>query len=695
MDEGFHNPVVAAGSRSLPCNVVRAAMPPATAPIVLSALAVALWVVFPTPPAVANEELEGITITAPRDVQGSTTGEVVAEESAVASTHLPSQQLTEGGAGLARVLGRTAGVQSRGAGGFGSVETLTIRAGSSAQTGVYLDGIRLNGVANPTFDLGTIESLNLDSVDVYRGSTPHALGNSDIGGSVNLRTSRTLGYEPAGSISLNAGSFGAQGVRFGGSGGSDKWHALGFLSTRQSDNDYSVLNDNGTRFNTADDEQQRRNNADVTRTAALGRLLYRASDTREASVMFQAGKRESGIPTAQNFEDNEARFATDSASLHLTHTKDNIGNWNTRQTLYANRLDSLFEDPDADVGLGAQVTDSAATTSGARVFAEHIGLASSFSALLDWRHERLEHQDLIRGGRDLEAQRQEAALLSHYALWFLDDRLVLTPGVEWRQTRDRIRVSPEAVRLRGAPEAADESAFTQSLGLRAEFGRGFSVRANAARLQRSPSFTELFGDSGLLLASPDLQSERGTNVDLELNWQDTPADPQQQFSIGVFSSSRKQLIATVFDSLSRGRAENIPQADVLGMEVNVTSSMTSALTLSANLTWQHTEQKNPTVALDGNQLPGQAPLAVGTRLEWAKGTWRAWYGVDHERDRFYDTTNLLAAPNTTTHHAGVEWQRTPFSVSLAFDNLTDEVVEDFRRFPRPGRSAFLSVQLTL
>ncbi len=681
MDEAFH----------LPPAPVRKRWPLAAVGVVLPFTCVALQVSM----VAASDVLDGITITAPRDIQGSTTGEVIAEESSIASTQLPSQRLTEGGAGLARILGRTAGVQSRGAGGFGSVENLSIRAGSSAQTGVYLDGIRLNGAGNPTFDLGAIDALNLDAVDIYRGASPHVFGNSDIGGAVNLRTPKTNNSEPSASVSLSAGSFNTLGARLGGSGGRGPWHVLGVLSTRQSDNDYSVIDNNGTRFNPLDDKRERRNNADASLTSALARVHYQASDTRAASAVIQAGSRDSGVPTPQNFTDNDARFATDSASLHLTHSVDRTGNWNTRQTLFANQLDSLFDDPDADVGLGAQVTDSSTTTTGARVFAEHIDERGSFSTLLELRNERLEHVDLIRGGRDLQAQRQELALLSHYALWFPGDAIVFTPGIEWRQTRDRVTVSPEAERLRGTPEATNERIFLQSLGMRADIGSNFSLRANAARLQRSPSFAELFGDSGLQLASSDLRSERGTNIDLELNWQDTPNNPQHSASFTVFSSSRKQLIANVFDSRGVSRAENIADAQVLGLEVRVAYSITPVLSLDTNLTWQQTKQKDPIAAFDGRQLPGQATLVVGSRLEWQRGPWRAWYGIDHERGRFYDTANLLAAPDTTTHYAGIGWERNPFSVSLTLDNLTDEIVEDFRRFPRPGRSAFLSVQLTL
>lgn len=657
-----------------------------------------LVVAMLTTPVQASDLLDGITITAPADGQ-QRTGEVVAEESAVARHTIPVERFTETNASLGAVLSRSVGTQARGAGGFGSVETLSIRAGTSAQTGVYLDGIRLNGAGNPSFDFATLEALNLSSIDVYRGGTPLALGGGDIGGAVNLRTptggTDTTKARQDGTLGISGGSFGARGAHVSGSASRGQWFALGAISTREADNNYRVTDNNGTRFNTTDDSREDRLNADVSRQALLGRLLYRVSDKREASVLVQATARDSGVPTPRNNEGNDARFSDDTTSVHLTHTARQLGSWNTRQTLYHHTLDYLYNDRDGDVGLGVQSTDSANTTLGTKFFAEHVDDTGSLSLILDAREENLDQRDLIRGARNLEGRRFEYTLLSSYALWLPGDTLVLTPGVEWRRTRDRVRVTTEAAALRGAPEKTEERAFMQSLGMRAELGRGFSLRANAARVQRSPSFTELFGDSGLLLANSLLIPERGSNIDLALAWQDTPANPRHRISVGVFTSDRDQLITTVFDSRGVGRAENIGEARAHGVELEVASALTRTITLDGNLTWQDTEQITELDSTDGKQLPGQATVVLGARLEWAYGQWRSWYGVDHERDRFYDTGNLLRAPDNTVQHAGLQWQQKPFTVSFSLDNIGDVVVEDFRGFPRPGRSAYLAVKLTL
>ena len=640
----------------------------------------------------AADRLDGITITAPSSEGVPRTGDVVTEESAVAREHIPAQRFTESGTSLARVIGRSAGAQTRGAGGFGSVETLSIRAGTTAQTGVYLDGIRLNRAGNPSFDFATLDILGLDSVDVYRGGTPLALGGGDIGGAVNLR-SPDLG-EQGTSFTLGGdiGSFGARGLRLGVTTGYRAWRALGAIGIREADNDFEVLDDNGTSFNPFDDEIERRTNADASRESVLTRLQYTFNDTRQASVLLQASSRDTGVPTPRNNPDNDARFDDDTVSLQLAHTADGLGFWNTRQTLFANVLNSTFDDQDSDVGLGAQLTDSDGTTFGARFYAERIGDAGTLAVVLELSEETLEQVDRIRDGQDLDAQRLEASLLTNYALWLRDESIVLTPGIEWRRTLDEVSVDEAAVALRGTPESTNETAFNPRLGVRASLGSGYSLRANVARNERSPSFTELFGDSGLLISSSDLVSESGVNADIALHWQDNPDAPRHHASIGVFGSDRDDLIATVFDARGVGRAENIGGATVVGLELELSSAFAQHWSLDANLTWQDTRQVSDFGAFDGQNLPGQAELAASARIEFRHGRWRAWYGADYERNRFFDTANLLAAPDSTVQHAGIEWKRSAFALSLSLDNLGDVAVEDFRGFPRPGRSAFFSVQ---
>lgn len=642
----------------------------------------------------AQDSLDGITITAPAEGEETNTGDVIAFESSVAREVIPAERLAEGSSSVASALARSIGVQSRGTGGFGTSEFLTIRAGTRQQTGVYLDGVRLNGATNPAFDFAAIDAIGLRGAELYRGSTPLALGSGDIGGAVNLRTAASSG-ENTTRVGAKLGSFGSVGAALGTELHAGAWQLLGSLSARTSDNDFDILNNNGTSFNTLDDRVEPRENADASRLAGIARLQYSHSADRSSSILLQGSARDAGVPTFNNDPDNDARLFDDAASLQATHIANRLGTWNTRQTLFVNLQDRRFDDRDSAVGLGAQLTDSDSLASGLRLFAERPGLNGTWSVLAEFRNETLTHVDEIRGGRDLQARRSEWALRSQYALWLPGDAVVVTPLVSWQGFRDRVNVSDEAETLRGAPAANDEFTFLQGLGFRAELGSGWTLRGNAAQVHRRPSFGELFGDSGLFLASPDLTSETGLNADFALSVVNDPVAPTQRAALTVFYSRRDDLIASVFDSRGVGRAENISSARINGVELDIGLALSRHLQLEANLTWQDAQQVSNIEAFDGRQLPGEAEWVGGARLEWRNKRWRAWYALDVERTRFFDTGNLLAASDSTLHQAGFTWASGAWTASLTLDNLSDTVVEDFRGFPHPGRAIFVDITLTL
>lgn len=643
----------------------------------------------------AQDSIDSITITAPVGTQDAETGEVVEFESSVARSDITSERLVEGSGSVARALARNVGVQTRGTGGFGTSEFLSIRAGSRQQTGVFLDGIRLNGATNPAFDFAAIDAIGLQAVELYRGGTPLALGSGDIGGAVNLRTSTRIDDDRLARIGLQVGSFGSAAASVGSQGRYGAWHVLGSLSARSADNDFDILNNNGTSFNTLDDRIEARQNADASRLALLARLRYDHSTDRSSSLLIQGSQRDTGIPTINNSAGNNARLGDDAVALQATHILNRLGAWNTRQTLFLNTRNTLFDDRDSTVGLGAQLTGSGSQATGLRLFAERPGVQGTASLALDFRSESLTHRDDIRGGRDLEARRQEWNIRSHYALWLPGDTVVVTPQLSWSGFQDRVQVSEEAEALRGAPASSDETVFTQGLGFRAELGSVLTLRGNAARVHRRPSFGELFGDSGLFLASPDLVSETGVNADLSVSLADDPETPTRYASLTVFHSRRDDLIANVFDARGVGRAENIASARVDGVELELGYTVSPRLRIDANLTWQDTRQISSINAFDGRQLPGQAVWAGGTRVEWRNAAWRIWYSVDHERGRFFDTGNVLPASDSTLQRAGLAWARGPWALSLSMDNLGDVVTEDFRGFPHPGRAVFFDLNLTL
>ena len=608
---------------------------------------------------------------------------------------MPRRRLVEGEASLAAALAREPGVQARTSGGLGGFASLSVRGATGAQTGVYLDGIRLNDAGEPGVDLGALETLNLEAVDLWRGATPLALGVGDIGGAVNLR-SLAPGTGDAGraTLSLDAGSFGARGLQASWRGRRGRWDGIGAASVRAADNDFAYDFDNATPQNPFDDRRVRRANADARRVSALGRAGHAWSERARTDLLVQAVSRERGIPTPGNRDVGGARYDTGSVQAHLSHTLDRLGAWNTRQTLYAHLRDQRFDDPDSRVGLGAQRVSTDVAATGWKGFAERPSEAGTTSLAVEARAERLDSTDRLAPTRDVEADRVELSVAATQALYLAGDRLVVVPGIEARRTADDVERTDEVTGLRGPDVGASETSIGPRLGARVELSDDWRLRLGGGRHFRAPSFAELFGDSGLLLPQPELEAERGTNVDVAVEWSDPAGN---ELELGAFASFRDELIVTAYDARGVGRAVNAGRARVAGIELSFRRALGRAVTLSGAATWQDAVQRDAGNAFDGKRLPGEAELAASLRVERDARPWRLWYRVDRLEGRFFDRANLLEAPDSTLQGAGLEWTRERagrrFVATLAVDNLAGVQSADYRGFPLPGRSWHLGVEL--
>jgi len=121
---------------------------------------------------------------------------------------IEKDQLQQAGSSLAEVVAAESGVQFRQSGGQGTFSSVSLRGSSAEQVNVYLDGILLNEASGGGVNFSDIELLQAEKVEVYKGTVPVQLGNSAIGGAVNITTKRA-GGAPVASALAGFGSFGS------------------------------------------------------------------------------------------------------------------------------------------------------------------------------------------------------------------------------------------------------------------------------------------------------------------------------------------------------------------------------------------------------------------------------------------------------------------------------------------------------
>jgi iron complex outermembrane receptor protein len=202
---------------------------------------------------------------------------------------------------------------------------------------------------------------------------------------------------------------------------------------------------------------------------------------------------------------------------------------------------------------------------------------------------------------------------------------------------------------------------------------------------RAPSFGELYGSIGLVNGNPDLVPEEGINADLGFLYSRQAYELRGTF----FASFRDQLIVTSFDSRGVGRPVNSGAAEVFGVELAASWTVSPRLTLSSNITWQSPKSVDYASGFYDNFLPGESQLAWFGRAEYYFTNWTAWYDIDVQNKRFYDRANILPATNTVIHSTGLGWNKHDWKFSLSANNLGNDTVEDFNGFPKPGRTLHL------
>lgn len=629
-------------------------------------------------PALAlDEELETITVTA--EEPEPRTGDVQHEEYAGSYQHIDKQELQRQDVNLGDILANETGVQFRQIGGLGTLTTATLRGASSAQTGVFLDGIMLNSASNSSVDLSLLELLNLSSVDVYRGSAPAQLTGASIGGAINLRTLYADNKQPDSTASLTTGSFNTSRFQFAHRSSHKRWDIVAAASRENSDNRFGFNNDNATPLNPLDDRREKRNNAQVDKLSALSRIGIQWNNETRTDALLQVTGRDLGIPEWLNTLDNEASYDTDSLEFQLINRLDGIGNWNTSLSLFQHYQDNHYLDELSQIGLAAQDTRSNGKTVGLKTYWERVGDQGTFSFTTSLRNESLESQDEQSSNQNYSVERRSLLSTIQYAYFTKSDRILVTPSVRLHNVNDQYNGIS-----RFDKNQRNDSSINAQMGLRFKKNEALTVRTSLGNFVREPAFSELFGSRGLIIGNSNLSPEQGFNADLGVTY--SSPSSSYRLNASLFGSWRDELIVLVFDSQGVGRSVNSGKANVFGLEIDNDWTISKQLKLRFNTTIQQSQNFSPNPALNKRELPGEARLSSHAKLQYHHANLRLWFETNQKSDFFYDQANLLPSKGYLLHNAGLEYQWCDFSIGLTANNIRDDNVEDFNGFPRPGRS---------
>jgi outer membrane cobalamin receptor len=219
---------------------------------------------------------------------------------------------------------------------------------------------------------------------------------------------------------------------------------------------------------------------------------------------------------------------------------------------------------------------------------------------------------------------------------------------------------------------------------------GLHAEASYGEYHRTPSFLELFGDSGSVAGSTDLTPEEGTNRDVGLEWATSFAGYRLHTEAAHFHNRVDHLIVFLPQSQRTFVARNIGSARMQGEELSWslrTPGTRIWASLQGNLTLQRTED----LGVDrtwyaGNTLPGRPQRQLFTRLRLSWGRVEAAWQFEHLGGNYLDQANLESVPQRDRHGLDLTVDLRGMRLRGSVRNLTDNKDVDVRRSPLPGRT---------
>jgi outer membrane receptor protein involved in Fe transport len=234
-------------------------------------------------------------------------------------------------------------------------------------------------------------------------------------------------------------------------------------------------------------------------------------------------------------------------------------------------------------------------------------------------------------------------------------------------------------------------------GLLLSLPAGFTLRANASRSYRLPTLFELYGNRGTVVGSRDLVSEELDTQDVGLAWTWLGGEPLRlDATASLYRTDARDLILFIQNSQNTSVAKNISGALLQGVETALSLAV-HGFSVSANWTYQYTEDRSAAPYWNGNQLPGRPPHEVFTRTQFEARRWRVFHEYEFTAANYLDQFNRREVDERHLHHVGAGLFLLPERLELTGEirNLTDNRVHDVTAYPLPGRALATTLEARL
>lgn len=620
---------------------------------------------------------------------------------------------------VASALASAPGTQVRATGGMGAFSSVSVRGAAAGHTEVLVNGVPLARLASVTADLGSYSLEAFSAVELYRGSVPLELSGGGLGGAVNMVT--RLGRNEAGErvrIGLGGGSFGA---RTANAWYGDDWAqgryassvSVGYAGAR---GDYEVYSDNGTPLSTRDDRYVTR--AHNAYAQGEGNARFGAtSGTWEAGVRALVKRQE--LPGSLYQPAQQAMLRTQNAIADARWQQ----RWRNDQLVGEQRVYGVAErqaysDPANEIGVGTQ--DRAYRTLAAGLLSQWawLGARTRWLGVMQTSAEQFSDIDLAQAQAAQTRGNRQSIGLGIGAAWRVSPLVTLSAAARGDVVRTvppphpyfptRMPL-PTRVELMPTPRAALQVFASDTLVFKASTGW----------YARLPTATELFGDRGFVVGSPDLRAERGPTVEGGMVWAPAPRGAVDHVLVeaNAFWHQSADTIVMLTQGGFVARPFNIGDSRTYGAELAGAVRLGKRVAFSGNHTLLFSEQRATEPAFVGKELPrvprhrlyGRVDAVVRARAPQLRG----FVDGSWQTKSYLDQGNLATVPARWLLGAGAglglghgftlfaevknltnrRVQQVPLDNSpVPGMSATPAAIADIAGFPLPGRTLFARLE---
>jgi outer membrane cobalamin receptor len=629
--------------------------------------------------------------TAPREDRAAAASVVLPSESPRAYDNLSSLLLEVPGVTVART------------GSQEAFSSLTLRGSNPDQVLIYVDGVPLNIAEGGGVDVSTLPVGDVERVEIYRGTTPLAFGETALGGIISI-TTRTPSQTRAG-VRAGVGSFGTGFADATAGGRVGRLRLYLGVHGLFSKGDYPYRSDNGTTTNPADDVETFRQNNDALEGNGVFRATLTLVGRRTLGLGAVGFARAQGLPGPTNALALHARFHTTRGLGYLRYeSRDDLGPGGrlSAEVFVSEERDRLL-DPDGEVaGRGPASVHETTLSTGVTLHATRpLGEWARASLLFEGRRETYTPEnELVPAMSGVPAHRLVGAAGAEIDLYWHRLDLDLIPSARIEGMEDVVTGQNGAGMFLPAGPALTRHLPTYRLAVVRPLRESATLKANVGRYGHAPSFLELYGDgSGRLLGNPSLVPEKGTNADLAL-WIDRPGGRIAVIDrTTIFGALADDLIYWPRTGDGPSRAVNLTRARVYGVEQELRLGLGKHARLVAQATYTVAEDESDSPTTRGKQIPHHPRTTAYARPELLRinlpgGLDLAAY-ADAEilAGAYDDPANVFPIKDQVLLGAGVSLlcPRARLRITASALNLTGLESIDITSWLLPGRTVFLAL----